>query len=148
MGIGDLLNDREPEPAALGFGAGQAKEAIEYARAFGGRDAGPAVLDDDGGGAALLEEREAYLTSRRGIADGVVDEVAHQRVQALRLTLDGRALQPREAHLHAARLGLRLELGGHFGDELVELDRNGLRIGLRLEARHGEHLLDQARRAP
>src|SRR5207302_5292886 len=148
VGVRHLSCDSEAEAAALGVRARQAIEAVEDARALRWRDARAVVLHDQKSAAVLGERGKAHGAARRRVADGVVDEVARKRMQRRGVASDRDAFEPLEAQLDPARLGERLELTCDLRGERVE--RNGSRLRelrLRLEARHGEHLLDWARRA-
>ena len=109
MQVGDLLHDREPEPAAGAARVGRAIEALEHALALLRRDADARVFHLEERTAADLAAPNRHAPGRGRVRDRV-----------LREALRGLGQQPFDsAHRSRRELRTEVEAGGLRGAELV-----------------------------
>ena len=90
MARGDVGDDGQAQPAA-GAVAGialAAVETLEGAFPFIGRDAGAAVVDAQHQRVLLCRNRQFHLAARRRVAQGIVEKVAQQDLQGVRIGND------------------------------------------------------------
>ncbi|EEF22629.1 conserved hypothetical protein, partial [Ricinus communis] len=97
MPLRDRLDDRETEPAALRVAAGHAIKAVEHALAFRRRNARPAVFHGHGHAAVFRHHRHVDRAALRRVLDRIVDEVAEQDHQRVRLPFHVGAVRPLQA---------------------------------------------------
>ena len=100
--LDDLLDDRQPEPAAVGAVAGAAVEAVEHPRSLLGRNPGPAVAHLERGPRAVAEHGNVDATRRGRVAHRIVDQIGEQGPQRGGGARRGHRLDAREAEIDAA----------------------------------------------
>jgi len=115
----DRLDDREPEAEGAAAVAAAAHEAVEERGGEGGVDTGAVVFDDEQHLAALRGGAHADVGARRGVAQGVLDQVDREAVQFI-----ARALQRGGVDVERDRVVLAhgAELGGRLDDDLGEVN--------------------------
>ena len=119
MRLRNGLHDGQAQAAAGGavLGGGGAHEALHGALAVFGGDAGAAVFHGEHGVVARSAHLQVHLAARRGVLDGVVEQVARQHAQRLGVAGHGGRVGVEQAHVHAARLGRWGHVGqGQGGD--------------------------------
>ena len=116
--LGDRAHDRESEPRAPATVAATADEPLEHAPLDLGWDSGPVILHDQRRVAVLGSRLHQDVGTRRGVAQGVLDQVQRQPVQVI------------PDALHVRRLGMdrelvverhRPDLGRGIGEDLRQI---------------------------
>src|SRR3989338_3569873 len=129
--LDDLFHEVQPEPHAVGPDAPRligARELREEARDVGRFDADAAIghaVDDPGVPGALLNRKLDADVPRRGIFDGVINEVHDHFPDLIRVGVHGLRLRPvrNETERKAFLFRGRLNLGHHFGNNRIECYR-------------------------
>ena len=104
VGLHDLLDDGQPEPAAAGVAGArlvEPDEPLEDPLALVLGDPGAVVLDDELHGLVSLAHRDH--TPGAGVPRGVVDQVAHHLRQRRLVAADPRRRRPRTCRRRARR---------------------------------------------
>jgi hypothetical protein len=152
----DGLGDGQAEAAAFRLRRtfrGRAVEALQHALTLGGRDAGAAVVHRQDEMAGRAQHLHVHRAAFGRVLDGVVDQIAQQDGQGLRVAGHGGVLGLRVDGRQAQVDGARLRGGGSLRHGLACQigQRHGLRGrahgGLRLVPGQGQELLHQARGA-
>ncbi|MNT48951.1 hypothetical protein D3C72_1857650 [compost metagenome] len=143
----NLRHQRQPDAAATLGGAGHAVETVEHALAFGDGNAGSVVRHGQVG-AALRQGAAADLHAAacRRVAQGVVQQVAHQHPQRVDIAQEGGGVGVQDD-------ALLLGGGQHFAvarnhfHQVIQRHGLDLAFALRLHARLFQQLFSQPRRA-
>jgi hypothetical protein len=138
------LHDRQAQPDAVRIDAAQAVEALERSGMLARRDARAGIVEAQQD--ALIDAGTADLDEAAGgrEADGVVQQVVHQHVQA---QFQGRQPGRVEArdNRHPAVGGHRAQLGHHVLEDLVQvhIDRRVPRDRQAVDAGQIEQLIQK-----
>jgi hypothetical protein len=139
-----LLDDGQAQAAAGNVGAGQALETLEHPVPLASRNAGPGVANRQDGFSRGRAQFHVDASARRGIAQGVVEQVAQHHAQAFGLAHQFQGLARAHAQVDAADIGLGGEVRDRSLDEDIHLHRReGDLARFRLQARHAEQLVHQ-----
>ncbi len=152
--LGDLLHDRQAEPAAVDIGAERAVEGLEHLFALVFGDTWSRILDlqHDDLPVRVGHQAHRHRAAGRGVLQRVVDQVADQLAHQHRL-----AVQARRGGLRVGAFVAEVDALVHRArDEVAhdlrrELDQRHVLQAARLfgvlGARHRQQLVDQVRRA-
>ena len=147
MGEDDLAHDAQPEAAALAVAVAEhAVEALEHRLTLLGRDSRAVVADRQPQLPRVLAQGQRHVPARRGIAQGVVDQVGDRGAQHR-----GVAAQPRRPTAVVKRQVDPLvdrkqrKIARHLAHQLGEVERLPVlqqMLGL-FGAGQGQHLVGQ-----
>ncbi len=143
----DPAGDRQPEAGPAGADVaclGEAHEPVEHPLPVGDGDAGTVVLDREQHRVVLTRDRDADRAHAVGGAGRVVDEVAEDLCEPVRVDLGGHGSVGRaDVERHRGEADPRaVDLGACPGDEV---DRAPVERDPPVEPGHREHVVDEPR---
>ncbi len=101
------LDYRQSEAASGRLGAGDAIEPIKNADTIRLRDSRPAVLDAQDNRPLTAAYRYFHPAAMRRVANGIVQEIAHQDAQCIGMTRDRCLVGVPDLDIDLAQLGCR-----------------------------------------